>query len=498
MIKKIGQIVSILILFAAFSYSVWVDDIGSAAVMIVYPSKEEQTIAPGRDFYCVGQVAAGYANQVQSVSFCLCDEHGQTVRQISSGASDFNIDYQGIKAYNQENAVWLMPDIVYDAADPDSFAYSWNKCYYRQGYALGLISGGSYQGYIDHENQDGSDFAQICPGKTYTLQLAVTLNNGKILTARQKILMSSSADKVLTRFSPDNHLTKVTENAVANDYRLYLDLFPGYWSPASIITEAANDPYFAEIMESWQYADALEYQKGDVRFYLYNITATSACNCVELATLQLLGDIDRRLHIYYMNIGEPELVYTSLVGEKQKIESEYLLLDKGDTLQLLRVEQRKGVAAVDNVYYPYQSQVKNVDVDLMDGVNVCVGDTITIFGLVTPIQNKVEEISRNAGFSYTIGNLIDKVCYGFTARNGKTITVQKDVALTRYFAEDQSDTSIYEYAHSFVVAADMIGGQKVDIYALDTYGNRVKGSDEQLLIYVDKEGTFGDVADEHK
>ena len=88
---------------------------GDNEYAILRPSEIESLIAPGRDFY----VVAAVPSDAQSATVRLMNDQSETVREITGGVTPvFFTGYEHLNAFNTDQAVYQMPDLIYDPANP--------------------------------------------------------------------------------------------------------------------------------------------------------------------------------------------------------------------------------------------------------------------------------------------------------------------------------------------------------------------------------------------
>lgn len=437
---------------------------------IIYPSDAESTIAAGRDFY----VIARCAQQPVSATVLLLDEAGKTVREITSGYTDFFTDYEDLVAFNTEYDGYFMPDLLYDPADPNSLTYAYRKCYVKNEYVIALVTGGNWEGIAAHLDKNGDALEKLAAGK-YSLRVDFQLADGKTVQCQREMTLGVTENKIISRFSPDYHFENVKQVAAEMGYRLYLDPLPGYWSPAGHFGDGSS--YFAEILASWQFADASEYQEGNVYFYLYNVSESSATNSVEVATMQKRSDMAERLRIFCYDYGEPGITYTDFTGQEKALSCGFVEIS--DPLTFNRMQLEKSVPAEDNAYDVTARLLMDVDTEQADGYACAIGDTLSFFGTITPLQKET----------------VKTLEYVFTKDGRELLRESRSPGLVRQLDTDWFATSVYEFSHSFAVPDSWEGELSVSVHALNETGQPVEGGAESFTLTVSADGTaFRDVS----
>ena len=83
----------------------------------------------------------------------------------------------------------------------------------------------------------------------YRIVVSAVSGDADIASADAKLTVGVVADKMLTRFSPADHQAKYTAFANKNNYRIYLDYFPGYWPLAK---DSDGKYIYYEIVGRWR------------------------------------------------------------------------------------------------------------------------------------------------------------------------------------------------------------------------------------------------------
>lgn len=388
------------------------------------------------------------------------------------------IDYPGLSYYGEDKNELLeagMPDLIWDGKDEKSFHNGDSKLYYNDHEFIALISGG--EGAIS-EQMDMVDAAgkpyELLKDGTYTICVTVSAGTKTLGTAEKEMTIGADADKILSRFSPAAHKEKLTAFAQKNQYKVYTDLFPGYWSKGDI---------FCEILPVWRAADASEYLEGKAHFVIYNVKESSATYAVELATMQKIKAIDDpdRMQYYYYEFGEPTL------PDEAKTESEIVPFEQGDKLELVRTETII-TDTEDNVYQQDESEAVEYDLNVDDGVEASVGETIAVYGVTAPIQIDDADIVDQGDNSYQLKNRISEIQYHITG-DDVDVTLEKEINLNR-ISGGWDNYSALEFKHDIPITEDMLGkALKIEVTGFDAHGTLVEGTKEELTLTVGTEMT---------
>ncbi|MDO5574264.1 MAG: hypothetical protein Q4G60_09860 [bacterium] len=479
--KWIGALFISTICMTMMAATVFAKDVG---IKITAPSDKETNIVTGRSFYVLGTFDAGAELQDgDEVRVELKDASGTVVRTVSTtimNNTNAYIDYPGLSYYGDDINELLdagMPELLWDGKDEKSFHNGDIKLYYNDHEFAALLSGG--EGEISEQtafvDASGNPYELLKDG-AYTISVTVTDNTDAKKddsdvtgTAEKQITIGADADKILSRFSPAAHRDRLTAFAEQNNYKVYTDLFPGYWSKGDI---------FCEILPEWRAADASEYLQGKVHFVIYNVKESSATYSVEVATMQTIKAIEDpdRIQCYYYEYGEPVLPDAAKTG------SEIVPFDAGDKLQLYRAETFI-TDTEDNVYIQDDPQATAYDLNVSDGIDANVGETIAVYGVATPIQIDAADIVDNGDNSYKLNNKISTLQYHITG-DGIDETLKKEVNLNRK-SGDWDNYSTLEFKHDIPITEDMLGKSlTVEIVGVDAHGTQVEGTAEQFTIAV--------------
>ncbi len=457
---------------------------------IVYPSLEQKTIAPGRDFYVIGNIDPSVTVPDDAVlTVKLKNNAGAVIRSVSTSIKDnkdgLNINYELLSYYGSDRGQLkdsCMPDLVYDPERPESFNDTWIKCYYNDQNFTALIYGGTYDKDINPYDQNGKALKPLKEGMYYITVTLSESEGGKPLgtiTRQQKITYAD--DKVLSRFTPAAHFDKVLEEAKTHDYTVFLDPFPGFWNPHTFIGTLKDSDMFCEILPKWRLADSQEYIGGRVHFYIYNMSQSSATYNVEVGQLAYDNAINNRSRVAYLyyDIGEPFLPNGNIEGNFRRFTA-----DK--PVAFTRADYPTG-SSVDN--YVNISDLENMksDTDLSDGISVKAEETVSLYGVCKPIPS---EVTRDDSNKYTISNRITQIRYTYVYCGTKT-QIFRPVTLTRVYPESDFhsrlelmregvfdmnaaavSSSVLEFKHDFVFPRELKGQQvKLRASAMDKNSN---------------------------
>ncbi|MER0122484.1 hypothetical protein ABPH35_01770 [Streptococcus sp. ZJ93] len=455
---------------------------------ITTPSISQSRIAPERDFYVIGKLN-GTVPQDATLSVELYKAGVATpIRVVETrGKSNqsMNVNYPLLSYYASDDRTPLysamMPDLVYDAEDSSSIQAIWNKAYFTDRTFTALLAGGEYSTDINLTDKNGQQIEKLKSGQ-YLLVVTMRDTNGNIQGKTQKnITIAHAKDRMLARFSPSNHFENIKEFSEQHGYELFLDPFPGYWSPSNYIPELSGSPIFAEILPKWRLADAQEYQSGVAHFVIYNVSDTSATYNVEVGTLQYQGVINdnKRMQSYYYSFGEPLL--------PNGVKSTIVKFDQGDKLQITRVDNTGQLSVKDNYMDANTfNQLVSYDIDMTDGTVIHDGDKLSFNGVVTPIQNSLSDIEKRGNGTYVMKNKILSVDYKIVDTVSGTVyaSQSKNVGIDRMI-DNKVRNSIFEFRHEVQFPKGLVGKNiSVLIEAKDIYGQTVSGTQEKIPVEV--------------
>ena len=420
-------------------------DAEAVTLTVAAPSEGSRILAPGRDFYAIVSIDRAGKNPEQepfNVRFELYrDGVLAPLRTVTSTVDDgtgltplnaIKTDYP--HGWTPGTALDILasppPDLVYNPALPVSFYDAAIKAVVTRHYAAALIQGG-------HTKTFDSNYAAIYTRDleegAYTLKAtAVGAAGAELATVSVPLTFGSVPDKIISRFSPENHMENVTAFAQKNNSHIYNDLFPGYWDASSLPHGGIPGTLFYEIVRRWRPNDLLEYMNGTIRAVVYNVHVSSATQSVELGGLAYAGRLGSNSILWYhYDSGEVSLAY-----------------DLGNGA---------------------------------DGVAVKPKQLLSLFGVVKPIQPALNDVVANDDGTYTINNRIATVRYTLLDGTQEMLTFDaKRVELTRNGINNRP--SIYEFRHDIPVPATFNKPWTVRVAAFDIYGTLVPGTEMSFTL----------------
>ncbi len=444
------------------------------------------TMAGDRSYSVYGSIdAPDGLPEDASIVITLNDADGQEVRRVGTTIQS-NTDMN--TAYFDTN-----PGYYYDSTDPgrqkladsgmpalvgtENYEDGSQKCWFNSTDFYALIIGSTHGTVDDQMNfvdADGNDYKAFPDGE-YTIKVTLFDGETEISSTSKNITIGETSDKVLARFGPKAQSDKINEFANTNGYTVFSDPFPGYW-------DNKKTGVFAEILPLWRASDITEYLTGTTHCVLYNFKASSTAYSVELGSLQSQQVIDdtERVIFYTYDTGEPSLTLTdgsTIDGNITKVnDSDKIVVTRCDTVD----DPSK---SEDNVLNLFDSNISAADTNVDDGIIALPGQTISINGVVVPIQNTPEQVVDNGDNSYTVTNKINTLHYSIT---GDGVNVEEDkpvTVLNRIYEEGYESPSEVEFKHDFTITEDMAGKKlTMTITGYDVNGTVVPGTQKTIVL----------------
>lgn len=442
-----------------------------------------KVIAPGRDFYVLGSINGELPNDAR-VEVSLYDENSNMVRQVYSEKKSnkdgihYNYPLIELKGTTDLELVKdsMMPDLMYDGINLETFKDQWRKCYYDDYNFTATFNGGRYNYDVNPNDENGNRYSPLVEGE-YKIVIEAKSNTGESLgKTESSITVANIPNKIMSRFSPNKHYQNILNVAEETGYTLYIDDFSGLFYSVPFLTNYPQEMQ-VWINRKWQFMDAVEYETGLTHFYIYNVSEDSTTWKVELATIQNLNKINdsTSLKNYYYDIGD-----TSVSG----ITGKFKEFEENDNLELNRVDFPEGTSQDNYVDITSLDQV-NTDTDLTDGILANSGETISLYGVVKPIQAAKEDIVYDEDKSeYKINNKIDTLKYSITGENVNQ-TFTKKIGLNRKFDSTTTTNSLLEFKNDILIDEQWAGKLlSIKLEGYDSHGNRIDGTQETISLQV--------------
>ncbi|MEA4873601.1 MAG: hypothetical protein VB076_12425 [Synergistaceae bacterium] len=466
----------------------------AVVISILAPSADEQVLESGRDFYVIGRIEREGVRP-EDMPFDIRVDVAETglvrdgnmipLRTVSSHVDHFTglTPERDIYFRYEGKAPWVdisreelyrspPPDLVYRHGDPESFYDPSLKAVVTKDRFAVLIQGG-----VTKDFDTAYSYPDDLGWKLYRIIVTAVTGDKVLARTEEDVMFGTVQEKVLARFSPDEHMRSVVSFAEENGFRIYRDLFPGYWPCA--------DGSVYEIPRRWRANDALEYVGGRVHAVIYNIREKRcASQEVEIGRMAFEGWLDSDDVIYYhYDIGEPSLKYRTWYGTDIK---------RG---KLVMFENRKRVAftraetGLENKDYYPETPIDKADWNVYDSVSVDRGMPLVLCGTVTPIQPMLSEVIPNDDGTFEVGNRISTIRYRFVDMiEGLLYETKRAVSLERRYKNPYGEWSlgsIYEFRHYFDLP-ESLHGRIVTIYAdvYDKYSTKIDCPSEAFYLRV--------------
>lgn len=466
----------------------------AVAISILAPSADELVLESGRDFYVIGRLEREGVSS-KDMPFDIRVEVAETglvrdgkmfpVRTVSSHVDyssgvtperDIYYRYEGkapwVDISREELCRFPPPDLAYRHGDPDSFYDPSLKAVVTEDRFAVLIQGG-----VTKDFDTAYSYPEELGWKLYRIIVTAVAGDKIIARSETDVMFGTVQEKVLARFSPDKHMSAVISFAEENGFRIYRDLFPGYWPCA--------DGSVYEIPRRWRANDALEYVGGKVHAVIYNIREKKcATQEVEIGRMAFEGWLDSEdVTYYHYDIGEPSLKYSTWYGTDIK-RGKLIIFKNGKRIALTRAETGRE----NKDYYP-ETTIDKADWNVYDSVSVDRGRPLILCGAVTPIQPRLSEVIPNDDGTFEVGNRISRIRYKFVDMiEGLLYETEKEVSLERRYKNPDGEWSlgsIYEFRH-FLDLPEILHGRIVTVYVdtCDKNGDQVEDTSEAFYLRV--------------
>lgn len=452
-------------------------------LMITCPSTANSIIAPGRDFYVLGNISGAIPERAQlSVSLIKA---GQTaaIRKVSCNLKNdtegIYTGYPGLAGNTDPGFVpgSLMPDLVYEPSNIDSFRDAWRKCSYDDSNFSALISGGRYRSELRQSDENGKLMQPLEQGD-YDIVVTLRYRSRTLAKATKRITLANTPQKAIASLAPKYHAEMVKTDAYNKGIYLYTDPMPGCW-PASCQDDLSENYAQITLPARKNQAIRAEYSTGLSYLYLYNIAPDSAANTLALGILQQQGVIGsgQRLRICYYDIGEPRL---SCLPERV---SHLVEFPENNSIVFTRAEITAS-ASKENFYDPGAAFEGTIDFNLYNGVSAFPGSTLSLYGAAAPIQNSALEIVETSEHLVAASNRISTILYTLEG-GGMKMQFDREVSLTRRF-DGKDSLSIYEFKHNIPITEGMSGRRfLVTADAVNAYGQIIDDSRQMFSLSIE-------------
>lgn len=466
----------------------------AVVISIFAPSADELVFESGRDFYVIGSIEREGVSP-EDMPFNIRVDIAETglvrdgkmipLRTVKSHVDpfagvtpkrDIYYRYEGkgswVNISREELYQFPPPDLVYRHGNPESFYDPSQKAIVTKDRFAVLIQGG-----VTKDFDTAYNYPEELEWRLYRIIVTAVAGDKVLARTERDVMFGTVQEKILARFSPDKHMSAVISFAEENGFRIYRDLFPGYWQCA--------DGSVYEIPRRWRANNALEYVGGRVHAVIYNIREKRcATQEVEIGRMAFEGWLDSEDVIYYhYDIGEPSLKYRTWYGTDIK-KGKLVMFKNGKKLVLTRAE----TGLEDKEYYP-ENPIDKADWNVYDSVSIDRGKPLVLCGAVTPIQPNLSEVIPNDDGTFEVGNRISRIRYKFVDMiEGLLYEADREVSLERLYKNTDGEWSlgsIYEFRHFFDLP-ERLNGKIVTVYteAYDKKGVEVECPSETFYLRV--------------
>jgi len=449
-------------------------------ITVIEPSPNQRLIEAGRDFYVIGRIdreGLSAAEMPVDIRVEVVRKGSSTIARTvqshvdsSSGTTPerdimFNYKYKApwCKVTRESLIKSPMPDLIYKSGRPDTFYDPSIKASVTEDRFAVLVQGGCTKKF---ETSYDQNYKEDLSG-VYSAIVSAT-SGGRVLASETFTMdFGIVPDKLLSRFSPNDHMKAVTKFSADGNFRVYKDLFAGYWP---------TDSGIYEIPPRWRMNDSQEYNDGRVHTVIYNISEGScATQDVEIAYLSHIGRLGSdAMHFYYYDIGEPVIKYRDSGGDTLEKQGRIVEFERGAKLAFTRAE-----------FGPGNDSPRVMDLNVYDSVTADRDKTLTLCGAVTPIQTSDSDVACNPDATYTTKNKISSIHYEFRdGIAGVMMTADRPVGIIRNI-NGRKLPSVYEFSHDFSLPASLAGHiLTVHAAGYDSHGAKVKDSDNYFYLRV--------------
>ena len=425
------------------------------------------TIAPYRDFLVQGSLS-GFGTEPVQLQILIADSAGTIIKTITAStntigytdptqidtsdvSSSFNTKWSNNITALQNNP---SPDLV---ADKTTAA---NKAVInRDGHYAALILGGLASG------SGITNTSYLSTPGTYTITANVLDSENHILANATKDFLIANSNMLCARFSPTEedgypHLENAIAFGQANNLKVMIDPFPGYWSQK---TTAFSDSVFYENLKMWRTNDLAEYLVApETSVIIYNINATCATQGVEIGGLiknNYLQDATtgHKVYFYRYDLGDISVTYTRSDGSEVTAPGSIVNFDgthrsaNYNQVAYARAERRSLNQTTDENIINMADTNKTIDNNVANGIYLRPNQTLSLIGAVTPIPTNDVTYNETQEF-YTVNNRITNLVYNVTDPSSTLNTQTRAVNLTRAYTPTWNSASIYEFKHDFAAA----------------------------------------------
>ncbi len=464
------------------------------------PSITERVFAEKRDFYVFGTINKDLVKIPGDIKVEIFKKGSDiALRTIVSSVNPetgTSPDSSIYKDYPEGEAKGLdvAPDLM---KAPEDFLFPGNKLLVTNDYFSAMVQGGLTKDFdTSYKDSDGNLLTDLSRGE-YIVK--VTGISGDLEGYNYTVdIYFEPMRKIFGAFRPDNHKAKFFEYARDNCLRRFWDPFVGHFLiPADNFGGGIyriNKRYRPQnAYEAVNFLDSVNYgtdEDAQVTYVLYNLDRSSYTQKLEVASVlkaNLTGT--KRTQFIYYDIGEPSLSYVPAStdkAEKISIDGRFRQFKWGDNLNLTRAE----IFDYNPEDHDNQCNLESetpmiIDLSPEDGLELALGDEISIYGVVPPIPTTVTAITDpHSEFFYSADNYIQNIRYTISSRDESEKLETKIVNLGRKYTTSQENYyySGYEFKHDFHL--EKKGRYVFELQVMDKNGAEIAGGSEKFTVIV--------------
>ncbi len=444
----------------------------AAEVTVVAPTETE--IMPLRDFYVIGKIdrnGATAKEQPLNLRIRLNNSMGEAVRLLESNVgpdgvtpgSYFLLDYENGTAVNDAKNVLLNtltpPDILYDGNDRDSIRLAYNKIVVKEDYFAAIIFGGATKDFdLNLVDKYEKSLPDLISGEYELIVTALDLYGEEVFKTVKTINIGNNNKRLI---ATDN--VNLAEYTKENDLVLPNSIV-GYWNPSSFLNNVTKDFSYSV---NQRFADNIKVElSGDKDVYiLLNYLDTSrASDNVKLGSI-FSKSVPNKVNYLYYDIGEEAVPFrfadANLEKKGKVVESKY-----NQFIALSRVENTNK-----------DGEVRFIDFNLSDGVNLTVGDSGTFYGVYSPVNYK----ASLSGATYEFNNMVTEIRMVVSDKDGEVVF--EDNTTANLVRENKAGTAQFEFSATIDITEELLSCEKpsIEFFAIDTDGEVLLKSEKTEL-----------------
>lgn len=454
------------------------------SVAIISPGDEETQIAPGRDFYVIGEIERGESAEKAPlmVEVELLDADGNVVRSVKSGALPGGVtpgelvmtDYEQGHSENDTGNANLRrfspPDIIFNAYSRESVMQTYSKIVVTEDYFAAIIFGGATAQFdLNFTDEHEEPLAALEEGEYDLIVRLLDENSNEVAAVRKTLRFGTDAPRLVFNASEaaEEDISEFAEKKGAS----VINSVVGYWNP-SAFTNAPEDFRYI-VNQRYSMNMGAEYGAINEIYLLLHALDTTKRDVNLPIGGAVLSENKPEFKYFFYDIGEPEVRF-SLAGNILAKKGA-LTEGEGRFVEILRVESEKNGSL-----YP--------DFDTSDGVILKAGEKSVFYGVYSPIDLYAKDIGNS---SYRIGEKVNRVKITLNDVFGETVfETECEPYIVRTGSDKEEFNSRFEFSFEITPDDDMaLGSFELSAVLLDANGAALAES-EKILCTVKAEGRF--------